>query len=70
MSSRERRLLRYLVRGYTFGEAARSLGLQVSEVRRLYANICKKLDLRGGPTVYEYAVAIGLVGRNGKEPQK
>ena len=70
MSSLEREVLRYLVRGYTFGELARSLGLQVSEIERLHESICRKLDLRDRPTVYEYAVAIGLVGRNGKEPQK
>ncbi|HET7151306.1 MAG TPA: LuxR C-terminal-related transcriptional regulator [Candidatus Acidoferrum sp.] len=66
LSSREHEVLRYLVRGYTFAEAARSLGLRVSKLERLRAGICKKLDVRDRPTVYEYAVAIGLVGPNGK----
>ena len=70
LSSLEREVLRYLVRGYTFGEVARSLGLQAWEIERLHESICRKLDLRDPPTVYEYAVAIGLVARNGKDSQK
>ena len=70
LSSFEREVLRYLVRGYTFREVARILGVRVWEIERLHESICWKLDLRGRPTVYEYAVAIGLVARNGKEPQK
>ena len=66
LSSCEREVLRYLVRGYSFAEAASSLGLRVFEVKRICESICKKLDLRGRPTVYEYAVAVGLVGRSGK----
>ena len=66
LSSREREVLRYLVRGYPFAEAASSLGLRVFEVERMRESICQKLELRGRPTVYEYAVAVGLVGRNGK----
>lgn len=66
LSSREREVLRYLVRGHAFAEAARGLGLPISEVEHLHASICRKLDLRGRPTVYEYAVAIGLVRRNSK----
>jgi len=61
LSSPEREVLRYLVRGYSFAEAARGLGLRVFEVERIRESICKKLDLRGRPTVYEYAVAGGLV---------
>lgn len=67
LTARERRALRCLVRGYTFGEAARSLGLHVSEVERLHASICRRLVLGGRPDLHEYAVAIGLVGRNGKD---
>lgn len=70
LSSFEREVLRYLVRGYTFREVARILGLRVWKIERLHDSICRKLDLRGRPTVYEYAVAIGLVARNGKDSQK
>ena len=66
LSSSERKVLRYLVRGYTRSEAACTLGLPSPEVERLHASICRKLHLRGRPAVYEYAVAIGLLGRNGK----
>ena len=65
LSSCEREVLRYLVCGYSFAEAASSLGLRVFEVKRICESICKKLDLRGRPVVHEYAVAVGLVGRNG-----
>ena len=54
------------MRGYTVAEAARSLGLPVFEVERIRESICKKLDLRGRSALYEYAVAVGLVGRSGK----
>ena len=66
LSAHEREVLRYLVRGYTVAAAARSLGLTVFEVERIRESICKKLDLRGRPVVHEYAVAVGLVGRNGE----
>ena len=65
LSSHEREVLRYLVRGYTVAGAARSLRLAVFEVERIRESICKKLDLRGRPIVYEYVVALGLMGRKG-----
>jgi DNA-binding CsgD family transcriptional regulator len=66
LSSREREVLCYLVRGYSFAEAARSLRLALAEIERLHASVCRKLDLRGRPVVYEYAVAVGLMGQDGK----
>ena len=66
LSSRERHTLRCLVRGYTFAEVADSIGLPVSDIESVHASICKKLDLRGRPAVYKYAVAMGLLKRNGK----
>ncbi len=66
LTFRERRALRYFVRGYTPAEAARRLGLAVFEVERVRESICRKLDLGSRRDVYEYAVAVGLVARNGK----
>ena len=66
LTSRERQALRYFVRGYTPAEAARCLGLAVFEVEQVRKSIFRKLDLGSRRDVYEYAVAVGLVARNGK----
>jgi len=66
LTSRERRALRYFVRGYTPAEAACRLGLAVFDVERVRESICRKLDLGSRQDLFEYAVAVGLVGRNGK----
>ena len=67
LNSRERKVLRYLVRGFLPAEVASSVGLSVAEIQRLKSSICRKLQLQGRPPVHEYVVAIGLVSRNGRE---
>ncbi len=66
LSSRERELLRLLVRGYTPAAAARALGLPLAAVERCQARLCRKLRLLDRPVVYEYAIGLGLLSRNGK----
>jgi FixJ family two-component response regulator len=65
LSPGERRVLRHLVRGFSLAEIADSLGLSTSEIDRMRVEICKKLDLCRHPAARQYAVAIGLLGRNG-----
>ena len=61
----ERVLLRLLVRGYSHADAARELRLAVTDVEHLLSSISSKLHLSDRLEVQEYAVAIGLLNRNG-----
>lgn len=65
LSSRERQLLRLLVRGFSLSAAARELGLPQPLIERCHAQLCRKLHLCDRPVVYEYALAMGLLSRNG-----
>ena len=65
LSSRERELLRLLVRGYTPAAAARELGLPLAAIERCQARLCRKLRLRDRPVVYEDAIGLGLLSPNG-----
>lgn len=67
LSSREGRVLRLLLRGFSFAAAAHELSLRPAEVERCHGSLCRKLHLRTRPALYEYALAIGLLRRNGAE---
>ena len=70
LTGRERRVLRYLVQGFSLAEVAGSLGLSVSTVERLYLEMCRKLHLNDRPLVRRYAAAIGLLDENGRGASK
>jgi len=65
LSPGERRVLRYLLRGFSLAEMVDSLGLSTTEIDRMRLEICRKLHLYQHPAVRKWAVEIGLLGRNG-----
>ena len=66
LTDRERQVLRLLVQGYSFSDAARELHLPVTEVECSLSSISSKLHLSDRSAVQKYAVAIGLLNRNGR----
>jgi DNA-binding NarL/FixJ family response regulator len=65
LSFRERQVLRLLLRGFSPSATARELGLPLAAVARCQARLGRKLHLHDRPVVHEYAIALGLLSRNG-----